>query len=220
MKRLTDLVLVLITSPVWLPLFLLCMLLVWISFGRPVFFKQRRSGKDGRPFSIIKFRTMSESRDAAGKLLPDVERLTPLGRALRATSLDEIPELFNVIVGQMSLVGPRPLPTIYLDRYTATQRRRLECLPGITGWAQVNGRNLLTWEERFKHDVWYVDNRTAMLDLKILVLTLLTVLKREGISAEGEATMTEFMGSADSASGHQSTQAAPHSPDPSQKSES
>ncbi len=220
MKRLSDLILILLAIPLWLPLFIVCLVLVWISFGRPVFFTQSRSGRSGKVFKILKFRTMKDLRDANGQLLPDEERLTAVGKMLRTLSLDEIPELFNVLAGQMSLVGPRPLPNIYLDRYSAFQRRRLDCLPGITGWAQVNGRNLLDWDQRFEHDVWYVDNQGLALDLKILWMTVVTVLKREGISAEGEATMTEFMGPSVPAPGHQSAPASPDSPDPARKSES
>lgn len=219
MKRLCDLILILIAIPVWIPLFVLCALAVWISLGRPVFFRQNRSGANGKPFSILKFRTMKDLRDESGQLLPDRKRMSPFGNTLRELSLDEIPELLNVIAGHMSLVGPRPLPTIYLERYSPNQRRRLECMPGITGWAQVNGRNLLTWEQRFEHDVWYVDNRSTWLDLKIIWMTIITVLKREGISAEGEATMTEFMGSVDPAQGPQSTPASPQNQDPIRKSE-
>lgn len=220
MKRLLDLLLILLTAPVWIPVFIICFLSVWIFLGLPVFFRQSRSGMNGHPFDIIKFRTMQDARDEAGKLLPDKDRLTPFGKALRALSLDEIPELMNVISGRMSLVGPRPLPVIYLDRYSDHQRRRLECPPGITGWAQINGRNLLTWEKRFEYDVWYVENRSLMLDLKILWLTLLIVLKREGISAEGEATMSEFMGSPSPDEAHPPIPASLRIQDPTQKSES
>ncbi|MGA1204709.1 MAG: sugar transferase [Opitutales bacterium] len=195
MKRLLDILLILLTSPLWLPLVLVTGLLVRFKLGSPVLFRQQRAGRACRSFSILKFRTMKELRDPAGNLLPDGERLTPFGNLLRRTSLDELPELFNVLRGEMSLVGPRPLPVHYVPRYTAQQARRLECLPGITGWAQVNGRNLLAWEDRFDHDLWYVSNRSLWLDLKILWLTLATVLRREGISEENSATMTEFMGS-------------------------
>lgn len=169
-------------------------LAVRLSMGRPVFFRQIRPGRHGREFSVLKFRTMEDSRDSEGRLLPDAERLTRLGRVLRATSLDELPQLWNVLRGDMSLVGPRPLLPEYLDRYTPEQARRHEVRPGITGWAQVNGRNATTWEERLRQDVWYVDNQSFWLDLKILWLTVAKVLRREGVSKEGHATMPEFMG--------------------------
>jgi sugar transferase EpsL len=151
-----------------------------------------RPGKDGKPFTIYKFRTMTDERDEAGKLRPDGKRLIGLGRFLRKTSMDELPELFNVIKGDMSIVGPRPLLMQYLDRYTPEQARRHEVKPGITGWAQVNGRNAISWEDKFKLDVWYVDHVSLWLDLKIIAMTVLKVLKREGISQEGEATAEEF----------------------------
>ena len=162
--------------------------------GTPVLFRQQRPGLGGRPFWLLKFRTMTEARDARGNLLPDAARLTAFGRFLRATSLDELPELLNVLKGDMSLVGPRPLLMQYLDRYTPEQARRHEVRPGITGWAQVNGRNAITWEEKFKLDVWYVDNRTLWLDIKIIFMTIWKIFKREGISQPGQATMEEFMG--------------------------
>lgn len=196
-KRLFDLTLVVLTSVLWLPLLSVLGLGVAIFLGRPVLFSQDRPGKAGRPFRIIKFRTMTDARDAVGQLLPDADRLTPFGRFLRSTSLDELPELLNVLKGEMSLVGPRPLLPEYLPLYTAEQARRHEVPPGITGWAQVNGRNAVDWKERFVLDVWYVDHRTLWLDLKILWLTVRTVLKREGISARGEATMSKFRGNAD-----------------------
>jgi lipopolysaccharide/colanic/teichoic acid biosynthesis glycosyltransferase len=170
-------------------------LLVRIKLGSPVIFRQVRPGLYGKPFVLYKFRTMTEARDEQGNLLPDELRLTPLGRFLRSTSLDELPELFNVLKGDMCLVGPRPLLMDYLDRYTPEQARRHETKPGITGWVQVNGRNALTWEEKFKLDVWYVDNWSLWLDVKILFMTVLKVLKREGINADGHATMPEFLGS-------------------------
>lgn len=176
------------------PLFLLIALIVYLGMGRPVIFSQLRPGVKGKPFKMYKFRTMTEATDDKGNLLPDDERLTSVGRFLRETSLDELPELFNVLKGDMSLVGPRPLLMQYLPRYTSEQARRHEVKPGVTGWAQVNGRNALTWEEKFKLDVWYVDNWSLWLDIKILFITLLKVLKREGISADGCATMPEFMG--------------------------
>ncbi len=193
-KRLFDL---LFTVPAVLllsPLLVLIALLVYLFHGRPVLFRQLRAGYRGQPFWIYKFRTMNDARDAHGNLLPDEQRLTSLGRFLRATSLDELPELFLVLSGKMSLVGPRPLFLHYLERYTPEQARRHEVLPGITGWAQINGRNALTWEEKFRLDVWYVDHRSFWLDLKILLLTVWKVLKREGISQPGHATAEEFMG--------------------------
>lgn len=162
--------------------------------GSPVLFRQQRPGLEGRPFFMYKFRTMTNERDAEGKLLPDEKRLTPFGRFLRSTSIDELPELINVFSGDMSLVGPRPLLMAYLDRYTAHQMRRHEVKPGITGWAQVNGRNTLGWEEKFDLDVWYVDNGSFCLDVKILALTVAKVVRREGISSEKHATMEEFRG--------------------------
>lgn len=167
---------------------------VWLSVGRPVFFRQERPGFLGRPFRIVKFRTMRDAVDANGKVLPDDARLTALGRVLRATSVDELPQLWNVLTGDLSLVGPRPLLMRYLDRYTPAQGRRHEVRPGITGWAQVNGRNALSWEEKFELDVWYVDNWSLWLDLRILALTALKVFKRDGISSSGHATMPEFFG--------------------------
>lgn len=169
--------------------------LVLIKLGSPVLFRQIRPGLHGKPFVLYKFRTMTDARDEDGNLLPDELRLTPFGKFLRSTSLDELPELFNVLKGDMSLVGPRPLLMQYLDRYTPEQARRHEVKPGITGWAQINGRNALSWEEKFELDVWYVDNWSIWLDLKILLLTVLKVIKREGIHADGHATMPEFLGS-------------------------
>jgi sugar transferase EpsL len=167
---------------------------IWVQMGRPILFRQIRPGLNGQAFSMCKFRTMSNKRDSQGNLLPDEQRLTPLGKFLRKTSLDELPELFNVIKGDMSLVGPRPLLMQYLERYTPEQARRHEVRPGITGWAQINGRNAISWEEKFALDVWYVDNCSLWLDIKILAITIWKVFRREGISAEGEATMPEFMG--------------------------
>lgn len=193
-KRLFDVVL---TLPAFL---LLSPLLVFIgtgirlAIGRPILFTQTRPGMGGRPFTLYKFRTMTNKRDADGYLLPDADRLTTLGRFLRSTSLDELPELFNVIKGDMSIVGPRPLLLRYLDRYSSKQARRHEVKPGLTGWAQINGRNAISWEEKFKLDVWYVDNQSIWLDLKIIALTISKVLRREGISQAGEVTMHEFLG--------------------------
>jgi len=163
--------------------------------GSPVLFRQLRPGLDGKPFPLVKFRTMRDAVDADGRPLPDAERLTAFGKWLRASSLDELPELWNVLTGDMSLVGPRPLLMEYLPLYSPEQRRRHEVRPGITGWAQVNGRNAVTWEKRFELDVWYVDNRSLWLDVKILMLTVKKVLAREGISAAGDATMPRFNGS-------------------------
>lgn len=201
-KRLFDLILTVPAVILLSPLMGVIALLVYLYHGRPVLFRQLRAGYHGQPFWIYKFRTMTDARDAQGNLLPDAERLTPLGRFLRATSLDELPELFLVISGKMSLVGPRPLFIRYLERYTPEQARRHDVLPGITGWAQVNGRNALTWEEKFRLDVWYVDHWSLWLDLKILLLTLWKVLKREGISQPGHATAEEFMGTLHSEGEH------------------
>ncbi len=176
-----------------LPLVLLG-LMVRRKLGRPVLFRQVRPGLHGRPFMMVKFRTMTDERGVDGELLPDAQRLTAFGRFLRASSLDELPELWNVLCGEMSLVGPRPLLMEYLPLYSPDQARRHEVRPGITGWAQVNGRNALSWEERFKLDVWYVDHRSLWLDLRILWLTVRKVIVREGITAEGEATMPRFTG--------------------------
>ncbi len=176
-----------------LPLALLA-LLIRVKLGSPVLFRQQRPGLHGQPFLMVKFRTMTDACGPDGALLPDAQRMTALGRWLRATSLDELPELWNVLKGEMSLVGPRPLLVEYLTLYTAEQARRHEVRPGITGWAQVNGRNAIDWTQRFKLDVWYVDHQTLWLDLRILWLTLRKVWRREGISAAGEATVARFKG--------------------------
>jgi len=194
-KRLLDLSLTLPALVVLSPLFLVLALLVRGKLGSPILFRQRRPGINGRAFTMWKFRTMTEARDAEGHWLPDAERLTRFGRFLRATSLDELPELFKVLKGEMSLVGPRPLLMEYLERYTPEQARRHEVKPGLTGWAQINGRNALAWEDKFKLDVWYVDRVSFWLDLKILALTLIRLIRRQGISAEGHATMPFFLGS-------------------------
>jgi lipopolysaccharide/colanic/teichoic acid biosynthesis glycosyltransferase len=170
-------------------------LAVRLTMGRPALFRQRRPGLGGQTFEILKFRTMRDLRDASGRLLSDAERLTALGQLLRRTSLDELPELWNVVRGDMSLVGPRPLLVEYLPRYSPEQARRHEVKPGITGWAQVNGRNALTWEEKFELDVWYVDHQSLALDLRILLATVRTVLAQGGVSAQGHATMEPFRGS-------------------------
>lgn len=194
MKRFLDFVLATLAL---LLLGIPLLLLIWQvrrKLGSPVFFRQTRPGLHGRPFEMVKFRTMTDARGDDGNLLSDAERLTAFGRFLRATSLDELPELWNVLRGDMSLVGPRPLLMEYLPLYSPEQARRHEVRPGITGWAQVNGRNALSWDDKFKFDVWYVDHRSLRLDVKILWLTVKKVLVREGISAEGEATMSKFTG--------------------------
>jgi sugar transferase EpsL len=193
-KRVLDLVLTVPISILLSPVFGLTALAVWIGLGSPVIFGQKRPGYHGKIFTIYKFRTMNDLRDAAGKLLPDAERLTGLGRFLRSASLDELPELLNVLSGQMSLVGPRPLLISYLERYTSEQGRRHDVLPGITGWAQINGRNAISWEEKFAYDVWYVDHWTFWLDIKILFMTIGKVFRREAINAPGQATSAEFLG--------------------------
>ena len=195
LKRILDILLTVLSCPIWLPGLAILAILVYLTDGRPILFRQLRPGLHGRPFYIYKFRTMTEDHDSNGQLLPDAMRLTRTGRFLRSTSLDELPELFNVLKGEMSLVGPRPLLMQYLERYTPGQMRRHEARPGITGWAQVNGRNAITWEEKFELDVWYVYNCSVRLDLRILWHSLVKVLKREGITAEGYATMPEFIGS-------------------------
>ncbi|MBV6394643.1 MAG: putative sugar transferase EpsL [Anaerolineales bacterium] len=176
------------------PVFLLTSALVAMFHGRPILFRQQRPGYKGQPFFIYKFRTMTNRLSPTGQLLPDADRLTPLGRFLRAASLDELPELFNILRGEMSFVGPRPLLMEYLPRYSADQMRRHDVLPGLTGWAQVNGRNAITWQEKFVLDVWYVDNWSFWLDIKILFMTLWKVIRREGITQEGQATTEYFMG--------------------------
>lgn len=195
MKRALDGLLVVATAPLWIPLLGALMVLVRLRLGRPVLFLQQRPGLDGKPFMLVKLRTMTDARDASGALLPDADRLTRFGRWLRATSLDELPELWNVLKGDMSLVGPRPLLMEYLPLYTSEQVRRHAVRPGITGLAQISGRNAITWDEKFRLDTWYVDHHTLTLDLKILMLTLLRVLQRHGISAAGDATMPKFAGS-------------------------
>lgn len=191
-KRALDVALTILTAPIWGAVLAAVGAAIRITDGPPVFFRQLRPGRDGEPFGLLKFRTMNQERDESGALLPDGERITPVGAMLRRTSLDELPELINVVRGEMSLVGPRPLLMEYLDRYSPEQARRHDVLPGITGWAQVNGRNALTWEEKFELDLWYVDNQTITLDLRILVMTVGQVLSRRGISAEGHATMPNF----------------------------
>lgn len=196
-KRLFDLIAVGVGMIFALPVMGVVALLVRLKLGRPVLFRQQRPGLNGEIFTLCKFRTMRDAVDREGRALPDAERLTPFGRKLRSTSLDELPELFSVLSGEMSLVGPRPLLVRYLGRYSPEQMRRHEMRPGITGWAQVNGRNALSWEEKFALDVWYVDHWSFWLDLRILWRTVWNVVRREGISGGGEATMREFMGSGD-----------------------
>lgn len=193
-KRLFDIVAAGLALLLLAPVLLGVAVLVAVKLGRPIFFRQQRPGKDERPFTMYKFRTMLDSVDAQGRPLDDAARLTPFGRALRASSLDELPELWNVLKGDLSLVGPRPLLMEYLPRYNARQRRRHEVRPGLTGWAQVHGRNAVDWSERFELDVWYVEHRSLWLDLKILAMTVQLVLSRRGVSAQGEATMPKFMG--------------------------
>ena len=194
-KRLLDLILSGIGLVVLSPLLLVIGGLILILEGRPILFHQQRPGFHGKIFTLYKFRTMRQAFAADGTLLPDNQRVSSLGKLLRATSLDELPELLNVFRGEMSLVGPRPLLVQYLERYTPEQARRHDALPGITGWAQINGRNALSWEDKFQLDVWYVDHQSMALDLKIIFLTAWKVLKREGINEPGQTTATEFMGS-------------------------
>lgn len=194
LKRLLDLGVSLIFLSLFFPVYLVIAIMVRKRIGSPVLFRQERAGLNGKPFTIYKFRTMTEQKDEKGNLLPDEKRLVPFGLFLRRTSLDEIPEFFNVLKGEMSLVGPRPLLVEYMERYSPEQKRRHLVKPGITGWAQVNGRNNISWEEKFEYDLWYVDNWNVLVDLKILFITVLKVFKREGINAEGYATMPEFKG--------------------------
>lgn len=202
LKRLTDILLALIALVLFFPIIVALVLLVRIKLGSPVFFTQVRAGQNCRPFRMIKFRSMTNAVGADGKLLPDEMRLTRFGRFLRSSSLDELPELINVLKGDMSLVGPRPLLMDYVPLYSPEQLRRHEAKPGVTGWAQVNGRNSLSWEDRLRMDVWYVDNASMLLDLKILYLTVKTVISRKGISQDGQATMSRFTGT--SAAGEKS----------------
>ncbi|MBN1305669.1 MAG: sugar transferase [Anaerolineales bacterium] len=193
-KRLIDLLVILFGLVIIAPLILLISVLVCIYNGRPILFRQQRPGYKGVPFFIYKFRTMTDDRDSYGNLLPDADRITLLGRFLRASSMDELPELLNVLRGEMSLVGPRPLLMEYLDLYSREQMRRHDVLPGITGWAQINGRNDITWQEKFALDLWYVDHRNFWLDIKILFLTIWKVIKREGVTQTGYATTEYFTG--------------------------
>lgn len=194
-KRLFDILAAICLLLLLSPIFVIVACMVRARLGSPVLFRQIRPGLNAKPFEMIKFRTMREAHDAGKTPLSDEERLTPLGRLLRATSLDELPELWNVLTGDMSLVGPRPLLMEYLPLYTADQNRRHEVRPGVTGWAQVNGRNAISWEEKFTLDVWYVDNQSFWLDLRILMMTIKRVLSRKGVNAPGEATMPRFTGS-------------------------
>ena len=189
-----DLMLTVPTLIVLAPIMAIIALLVRVKIGRPVIFRQQRPGLHGKPFILYKLRTMTNARDAQGNLLSDKQRIARVGRLFRKTSLDELPELWNVIKGDMRLVGPRPLLIEYLNRYTPEQARRHEVKPGVTGWAQINGRNAITWEEKFKYDVWYVDNKCLWLDFKIIFMTIIKVIKREGISHPGQTTMEEFKG--------------------------
>lgn len=194
MKRLLDIVWALMALVLLSPMLIAVVLLVVVFIGRPVFFTQQRPGLNGKPFTMIKFRSMTDKCDITGALLNDEERLTKFGSFLRASSLDELPEFINVLRGDMSVVGPRPLLTSYLPLYSERQMKRHEVRPGITGWAQVNGRNALDWKDKFELDVWYVENKSFLLDIKIICLTILTVLKREGISDDVSSTMTHFTG--------------------------
>ncbi len=202
LKRCLDLTLAGMAVVLLTPLLGGIALAIWLTMGRPILFRQRRPGLDGRPFEILKFRTMLGLCNNHGEPLPDVQRLTRLGRLLRHNSLDELPELFNVLRGEMSLVGPRPLLMQYLDRYSPEQARRLDVLPGVTGWAQINGRNAISWEEKFELDLWYIDHWSLRLDFRILWLTIWRVLRREGINSGEDVTMPEFMGSEEGASFH------------------
>lgn len=193
-KRLIDILAAFSGLSLLAPLMLLLAVLIRLQMGAPVIFRQARPGLRGKPFCMLKFRTMRDAFDAEGQPLPDEQRITALGKLLRSTSLDELPELWNVLKGDMSLVGPRPLLMEYLPLYSAEQARRHEVRPGITGWAQVNGRNSLSWDEKFRLDVWYVDNQSLWLDIRILFMTIRKVFAREGISAKGEVTMSRFSG--------------------------
>lgn len=194
-KRLLDVVGALLVLVLLAPVIIATGVCVWATLGRPVLFIHPRAGLHGRVFELIKFRTMREAVDPDGRALPDEQRLTRFGAFLRATSLDELPELWNVLKGDMSLVGPRPLVVDYLPLYSAEQARRHDVRPGITGWAQINGRNAISWDEKFRYDVWYVDHRSLVLDLKILARTLIKIVRAEGIRQEGQATMERFRGS-------------------------
>jgi sugar transferase EpsL len=193
-KRVFDLIIGVPAIIVLSPVLCVVALLVRLKLGSPILFRQQRPGLRARPFTLLKFRSMIEARDVQDNLLPDADRLTGFGKSLRGTSLDELPELLNVIRGEMSIVGPRPLLMEYLPRYTWEQARRHEIKPGLTGWAQISGRNALTWEKKFAHDLWYVENLSLLVDLRIIAVTVLKVLKREGISEAQHATAREFLG--------------------------
>ena len=195
MKRLFDFIVSALALITLFPVFVILYIIIAVKMGRPVFFRQVRPGLKGKAFKMIKFRSMTDGRDENGELLPDEQRLPAFGKMLRATSLDELPELWNVLKGEMSLVGPRPLLMEYLDLYTPEQGRRHEVRPGVTGWAQVNGRNAISWEQKFELDTWYVDNRSFWLDIKILFLTVYKVVKRDDISQDTHVTMEKFKGS-------------------------
>ena len=194
LKRLFDITASLIGLAVFSPIMLWAACRIVKEMGVPVFYNRNRAGTNGKPFKLYKFRTMTNARDAGGSLLPDAERITPIGAKIRTSSIDELPQLMNVLKGEMSIVGPRPLLLEYVPLYNKEQRKRLSVPQGITGWAQINGRNGLSWEEKFKYDVWYVDNWSFILDIKIILSTVHKVLKHEGISAKGEATMPRFLG--------------------------
>lgn len=195
LKTLFDIALALFLIILFSPIYIVVSLLILLKMGSPILFRQKRPGKDEKIFGIYKFRTMTNEKDADGNLLPDEQRLVGIGKFIRSTSLDELPQLFNVLKGEMSFVGPRPLLIEYLDLYNDTQKRRHNVKPGITGWAQVNGRNAISWEQKFEYDVWYVDNKSFWLDIKILFMTFLKVLKRTDISSNTSSTMEKFTGS-------------------------
>lgn len=195
MKNLFDKILALFLIILFLPLYIIVSLLIWWKMGRPILFRQKRPGYKEKIFGIYKFRTMTNEKDIEGNLLPDEQRLVGVGKFIRSTSLDELPQLLNVLKGEMSFVGPRPLLIEYLDLYSDEEKRRHDVKPGITGWAQVNGRNAISWEQKFKYDVWYVDNQSFWLDMKILWMTFLKVLKRSDISSDTNVTMEKFKGS-------------------------
>ncbi|WP_026377292.1 sugar transferase [Aestuariibacter salexigens] len=197
MKRLFDILISFTALLALSPVIVVLYVLIAVKMGRPVLFVQTRPGLHGKPFNMVKFRSMTDAKDAQGNLLPDAERLTPFGKFLRASSLDELPGLWNVLKGEMSLVGPRPLLMEYLDKYTPEQARRHDVRPGVTGWAQVNGRNAISWQQKFSYDVWYVDNQSLWLDVNILFMTVLRIFRRDGISQQGHATMQKFTGNED-----------------------
>ncbi len=197
LKEIFDKVLALCLIILLLPIFLFVSMLIYLKMGRPILFKQKRPGKDKKIFAIYKFRTMTNEKDADGNLLPDKQRLLGIGKFIRSTSLDELPQLFNVLKGEMSFVGPRPLLREYLELYNDEQKRRHDVKPGITGWAQVNGRNAISWEQKFEYDVWYVDHQSFLLDMKILWMTFVKVVKRSDISSNSSVTMEKFKGSCD-----------------------